>query len=351
MNIIFRHSVLCLLVIISVLPLASCTSPTEVLKSAKATENGDESVDSEGATKDKPAAKIKQDPTNVASANGERTNPADALRHEDLDAILWLRTSGEYRAITRQAYHAAANSLGDALLDPDWTASTEQQQLADDGEIELDDLPPAVVMDVDETVLDNSDYQVQLIESGAEYSRDSWRDFCNSKSSRAVPGAVEFVARCRAAGVQVLFVTNREFEVEAATRENMIAVGLMNDSDADILFCKREKENWTSEKIARRTFLAEKYRLLMLFGDDLHDFTDLGHHPTSAARQEIVKRYDSWWGTRWIILPNPNYGGWEQSTYRYQYTSDPKTKLELKNEALQPTPAADSTADGVPIVD
>ena len=80
----------------------------------------------------------------------------------------------------------------------------------------------------------------------------------------------------------------------------------------------------------------------MLLGDDLHDFTDLGRHPTSAARKEIVENHNSWWGTRWIVLPNPNYGGWEQSTYGYQHTSDSKTKLELKNEALKPKTDVDA---------
>ena len=326
------------------MPFASCnrTSPNEVLQSSKARQSESRNV-SDPTANNSGVAKIGDSQTaNRTTTSGESNDTTLSLRHEDLDAILWLRTSGEYRAITRQAFQAAANSLGDALLDPNWTASIEQQRLADDEKIDLAVLPAAVIMDVDETVLDNSDYQVQLIESRTEYSRDSWQAFCNSKSSRAVPGAVEFVTRCRAAGVQVLFVTNREFEFEAATRENMIAVGLMNDSDEDILFCKREKEDWQSDKIARRTFLANKYRLLMLLGDDLHDFTDLGRHPTSAARKEIVENHNSWWGTRWIVLPNPNYGGWEQSTYGYQHTSDSKTKLELKNEALKPRTDVDA---------
>ena len=85
--------------------------------------------------------------------------------HEDLDGVLWMQTSGEFEAITRQTYRLAESNLGDALVDPSWTASTEQQQMFAKKPQELAKLPPAVILDVDETVLNNTQYQARLIEA------------------------------------------------------------------------------------------------------------------------------------------------------------------------------------------
>ncbi|QEG25249.1 5'-nucleotidase, lipoprotein e(P4) family [Mariniblastus fucicola] len=258
-----------------------------------------------------------------------------SLRHEDLDAILWVQTSGEYNAITRQTYRLAELTLKDALADPNWTASLEQQSLVDSGEVKLADLKPAVILDVDETVLNNSRFQVGLIESETEYTRDGWKAFVTRKESTAVAGAVDFVNACRDAGVKVIFLTNREHEVEGSTVENLVSVGLMKEADPDAVFSKYEKEDWKSDKITRRTELASKYRLLLLVGDDLHDFASTGHHPSSEKRREMVDSHPQRWGQKWIVLPNPNYGGWEQSLQDWNNLSSPETKLEQKRSHLQ----------------
>jgi len=272
-----------------------------------------------------PTTESKQEPT---------SSTVDS-RHEDLDAILWVQTSGEYQAITRQTYRLAELTLKDAIADPDWTASLEQKELVDKGEVKLADLKPAVVFDVDETVLSNASYQVGLIDSMSEYSRDGWKSFVEEKKSTPIAGAVEFVQHCRDSNVQVIFVTNREHEVEASTRENLIAVGLMKESDPDIVFSKLEKEEWKSDKISRRTELAKKYRILLLVGDDLHDFASTGYHPTSEKRRELVESNPDWWGKKWIVLPNPNYGGWEQSLYDWKNASSSETKLKLKRSHMK----------------
>ena len=272
------------------------------------------------------------DPTSVSTTLlQEKDNSAkEEMRHEDLDALLWVQTSGEYQAITRQTYRLARMALKDALVEPDWTASLEQKELVGKGEIKLADLKPAVIFDVDETVLNNSSYQVGLIDTMSEYSRDGWKSYVQARKSTAIAGAVEFVSTCRAAGVQPIFVTNREHEVESSTRENLIATGLMKKDDPDIVFSKYEKEDWKSDKISRRTKLAKTYRILLLVGDDLHDFASTGRHPTSEQRRELVSKYPDWWGQKWIVLPNPNYGGWEQSLYDWNNSSSPTTKIRKK---------------------
>lgn len=263
-----------------------------------------------------------------------KANKADDLRHEDLDAILWVRTSGEYAALARQAYQSATRQIEHAVKDETWTASLEQKNLIEEDNVNIGKLPPAVILDVDETVLNNSDYQVDLVKTKSEYSRDSWKSFCKSQSSTAIPGAIEFVKQCRESGINVLFVTNREHEVESSTRENLIKVGLMKPDDPDIVYSKYEKDDWKSDKITRRTEIARQFRILLLLGDDLHDFASTGHHPSSKKRKEFATDHSDMWGTKWIVLPNPNYGGWEQSTYDWNNSSSSKTKLEKKQSRL-----------------
>ncbi len=255
--------------------------------------------------------------------------------HEDLDAVLWIQTSAEYDAIARQTFRAARAAVGDALVDSSWTASTEQQKMSEDqAEGWLAGLPPAVVLDVDETVLDNSSYQVSLIESDGEYSRDGWKAFVEKQVSTPIPGAVDFVNACRAAGVTVIYVTNREHEVETATRENLIKHGLMGPDDPDLILTKNEKEEWTSDKKTRRLELAKEYRILLLLGDDLNDLIATEYHSSSEARRETGDKYKSWFGERWFMLPNPNYGGWERSLYDWENAISPSSKRKRKRENM-----------------
>ncbi len=267
-----------------------------------------------------------------------------ALRHEDLDATLWIQTSGEYAAITQQAYHLAAESLGDRLLDPTWTACLEQRELVEAGEVELSSLPPAVIFDVDETVLDNTGYQVELIKNKTEYSRESWKAFCITETSKAIPGAVDFVERCRAAGVHVIFLTNREHEVENHTQANLMAVGLLHEDDGDVVYSKYEMEDWKSDKTSRRKHLSQKYRILLLVGDDLHDFASTGEHPAHSVRRKIALENHEMWGHGWIAMPNPNYGGWEQSLYDWDYNTSSAERLQRKRDSMVVVEAKVTTA-------
>lgn len=257
------------------------------------------------------------------------------VAHEDLDALLWIQTSAEYEAITRQTFRLAEMNLGNALVDPAWTASTEQQRLFAKKPPQLAALPPAVILDVDETVLDNTAYQTRLIEKQEEFSRESWLAYVREEASLGIPGAKEFIQACRDARVTVLYVTNREFEVEYATRRNLIKFGLLHEDDPDVVFTKYERETWTSDKQTRRAHLATRYRILMMLGDDLNDFITLGKHPASEKRRKSATQYADWWGQRWMALPNPNYGGWERSVYEWKDSSSRETKLKLKRAMMR----------------
>ncbi len=284
----------------------------------------------------KSVSEVLQVPSTIETESGKEVGFQQSNQpHEDLDAVLWIQTSAEYGAVARQTFRAARAAVGDALVDSKWTASTEQKKIFDSKtDRKLSELPPAVVLDVDETVLDNSRYQVGLIESGGEYSPEGWKAYVEKQVATPVPGAVEFVKACRTAGVTVIFVTNREHDVETATRENLIAHGLMEKDDPDLIFTKYEKEEWTSDKKSRREELARKYRILLLLGDDLNDFIATQYHSSSEVRRKVGDQYKDWFGERWFILPNPNYGGWEQSLYDWENAVSSSTKRKRKREKM-----------------
>lgn len=224
-----------------------------------------------------------------------------------------MQTAAEYRAHTIQTYNTAWSHIEEALNDTGWTAALEQQAA-------FSELPPAVILDVDETVLDNSAYEANLIKNNKEFDPQSWDDWVHMRQAEAIPGAVGFINKIREKGITVIFLTNRECAgrvdsddpcgQENDTVENLKKVGINNVS-AETVLLKNEQEGWTSEKKSRREFLAENYRIIMLFGDDLGDFLpDVKKNITAAQRAELVEQNSAKWGKMWFVLPNPTYGSW-----------------------------------------
>jgi len=177
-------------------------------------------------------------------------NACATPQNDNFNSALWVQTASEYRANSIQTFNGAARVIGLALSDPSWTAAPEQSG-------EYSTLPEAVVMDIDETVLDNSKYQAQLVKDGAEYSSATWDRWISLKDAAAVPGAVDFINTVRGKNVQVIFITNRECKrrkdastecpQEQDTIDNLARVGVGSVKGKDILL-KRERPDWSSEK-------------------------------------------------------------------------------------------------------
>jgi 5'-nucleotidase (lipoprotein e(P4) family) len=235
-------------------------------------------------------------------------------------ATLWLQTSAEYRSLARASYNAATETLKRALKNRRWTAALEQKP-------GYQELPPAVILDVDETALDNTRFQASVVKAvggGAkeDYYPDAWDEWVALKQATAVPGAPEFVWAARALGIEVYFITNRECKSrgpegpvcpqEEDTLENLAWAGFP-PTDSDHLLLKGEQRDWTSEKSNRRGLIATRHRILMLVGDDLGDFLPGAKTMSLDERTAQAKAARERWGTRWVILPNPVYGSWLQA--------------------------------------
>lgn len=257
---------------------------------------------------------------------GERS--AARRTHENLHSVLWMQTSVEYWALAKQSYLRARAMLDEALADPSWTAALEQTGTFSHG-------AAAVILDVDETVLDNSPYAARLMTQGAEYSLATWHAWCDEAAARAVPGAVEFTRYAAERGVRVYYVTNRRHEVEESTRRNLEKLGFPLDPDRDTILTRGERPDWRgSDKGPRRKEVTSNHRVLLLIGDNLGDFVSAGTASVDE-RASIAEEYESYWGTRWIVLPNPQYGSWEEAILGFDTRLTDEEMLRIKYDALR----------------
>jgi 5'-nucleotidase (lipoprotein e(P4) family) len=246
-----------------------------------------------------------------ASLQTSSTSPVSPLRAASdgrLDAILWQTTSVEYRVLAQSMYGAAKSHLERALADRQWTALPAQGG-------NFQHLPPAVIMDIDETVIDTSGFQSLLVKAGGRFSRTRWRDWSSQNEPGAVPGATEFISFAQSRGVTVFFVTNRDYATESLTRKHLASAGIKLPDNIDTVLSQSEHPDWGTDKGSRRDFIAKSYRVLMLFGDDLADFISEYRAPAQVRMSEAMKHNE--WGTKWFMLPNPMYGSWESSLYDF----------------------------------
>lgn len=226
--------------------------------------------------------------------------------HTILSATLWQQASAEYEATTRGIFAAARRSLDAALADPSWIGATEETA---DGASQ----PPAIVVDADETVVDNTPFQTRVIRAGHTFDKKMWETWVSEAAARAVPGAAEFLSYAASRGVAVFYVTNRDHPQETAgTRENLVRLGFPVNEDYSNVLLRGGRPEWKSDKSTRRAHAAATHRVLLLFGDDLNDFAN-AREATAAERDAIVERHAAWWGTRWFMLPNAMYGSWERA--------------------------------------
>lgn len=253
----------------------------------------------------------------VSASCAARSTPTVAVQpavatHENLNAVVWMQTALEYEASAIQAYRLAQLQVDAALANPSWTAAIEQT-----GDVAK--LPPAVIVDVDETVLDNSYYQARMIRDRTEYSSATWDPWVQEARATAIPGALEFAKYAAAKGVTIFYVTNRTANLEEATRRNLGALGFPVqtpggvDAPIDTVLTRGERPEWqASAKGPRRAHVARSHRILLLIGDDLGDFV-VEAAGTVAERKSKTAPQEEWWGRRWIMIPNPSYGSWERA--------------------------------------
>jgi 5'-nucleotidase (lipoprotein e(P4) family) len=191
--------------------------------------------------------------------------------------------------------------------------------------------PRAVIVDLDETILDNGLYQGKLLQDRVNYPT-GWTDWINRAEATAVPGAVEFLRYAASHGVQVFYITNRNDVQKVGTATNLKKLGFPNVNDQTLLVQTDPKN---SSKEPRRQSVGAKYRVLLLMGDNLNDFAKVFEDSkTVDSRIATADRFKAEFGKRFIVLPNAMYGDWELSIYGYRKLSEAE-KAELRKKLLK----------------
>jgi 5'-nucleotidase (lipoprotein e(P4) family) len=206
--------------------------------------------------------------------------------------IRWFRNSAEYRALARQAYRIAEDRLPElsrGLAPGKW----------------------GVMLDADETVLDNSEYQRRRFMVDSGYTDASWTAWVNERAATAVPGAAELTHRVHTLGGRVVIVTNRAEAVCEATRANLVSDGV----EADLVVCQPPGESDKNPRFKRveagtASPSVGPLTIVAWFGDNILDFPAMSQSARNDPRELAV------FGYRYFILPNPMYGSWTQNPDR-----------------------------------
>ena len=234
------------------------------------------------------------------------------LNEQLVMATLWMQTSAEYRASSYQAFNLAKMNL-DTFL-----ASYSGSKRV------------AVIVDADETVIDNSAYEAWLIGNDFGYSSKTWGPWIAAGKAKPMPGALEFLNYAKGKGVDIFYVTNRKMVGYEGTEKNLKALGFPDVDKKHLLL--RTK---SSDKQARRDIVAKDYEIAFLMGDNLNDFLSVFAKKSVIDRLTEVDKIKEMWGHKFIVLPNPTYGEWEGSIYQGNWGASPAEKDKMRKDHLE----------------
>lgn len=201
----------------------------------------------------------------------------------------WARNSAEHRAIYLEVYRAAGErlrTLAAGRASASW----------------------GVILDADETILDNSEYERSRVPFGGKYDAAAWTAWVKQQRAPALPGAVEFAAHVHELGGKVVVVTNRAPEECDPTRANLASVRFA----ADLVLCKTTTgdKNPRFDSVQNGTAAPGFAAISVLewIGDNIQDFPGL----TQAIRTQDDAAFAKF-GDTFFALPNPMYGSWESN--------------------------------------
>ena len=202
-------------------------------------------------------------------------------------ATLWYQKSAEMRALCYQCFRNAEIALAENLA---WAGRAK---------------PAAVVLDIDETLLDNSPFQGWQVLAQKEFNNEDWLRWVELAQAKPLPGAAEFTRYADSLGVEVFYVSNRTVQEMAPTIKNMAACGFA-DADSTHMLLKET----VSSKVERRALVEKDYEIVLLVGDNLSDHSEEYEKRGPDYGFAAVEEDRHLFGTRYIVLPNPMYGDW-----------------------------------------
>lgn len=226
-------------------------------------------------------------------------------------ATLWYQKSSEMKALYYQCFNWAKLRVEmDVLKNPS-------------------KLKKAVVVDIDETMLNNSPFEGKCINTGKSYTSESWSNWTSQINAKALPGAVEFSKFAESKGVEVFYISNRSVDEFDVTLKNLQKENFAFADSAHLLLMTN-----TSSKTARRDIVKENYEIILLIGDNMGDLSEIFEDRSANFGFDLVDEQRSMFGEKYIVLPNPMYGSWEKPILDYKKGLSNEEKYELRKSKL-----------------
>lgn len=225
----------------------------------------------------------------VSYVDGPTPNTAGLLSQQGADAVLWQNTSAEAYRLYQQGYELARLRLTDNLR-------------------VIDKQPKAVIVDIDETVLDNSPYQVNAIRQGRTFDQADWKVWTDKATAKASPGALDFLRFAQAAGCEVFYITNRDIRERASTLKNLNDLQFPFADEAHLMLM-----DGSSDKTERRARVAATHRIVLLIGDQLRDFDERFKDRSVNHGWDVVDAMTDTLMRSFVLLPNPMYGAYKDA--------------------------------------
>ncbi|MDX1971909.1 MAG: HAD family acid phosphatase, partial [Candidatus Sumerlaeia bacterium] len=225
--------------------------------------------------------------TGCSSAKKESVAANSALPKLTND-VHWFRNAAEHKAVYAQTYADAAEEL--ERLAAGKTPGTW-----------------AVSLDADETVLDNSQYQKELLLTGDSYSDETWNQWCERREARALPGSKAYLEKVRALGGKIVIVSNRYTETQQATEDNLRQLELpfdlvmLRQGKPD----KQKERRWNEVTSGTTPAGWPAMPILQYLGDNIEDFPELEQGVRTQGEAALAP-----FGKTYFAFPNPMYGSW-----------------------------------------
>ena len=257
----------------------------------------------------------------AAASGAQQAVPAHSYDYQ-IGAILYQQKSGEYRALAYQAYNLARLRLDEDLDKKNVKRLPKVERKR----------PRAIVVDIDETILNNSPSNAYMAKNNLPFNVKDWYAWGEMRKAQPVPGSVDFLNYAVSKGVKIFYISNRDEAQKQATIDNLRSVGF-KDASADNVWLRQVVTISTKEP--RRIAVADKYRIVLLMGDNLDDFSNAFEAKSTAERFAAVDKNRDLFGKRFIVLPNAMYGTWENAIYEYKHGLTEPQKAEIRANALE----------------
>lgn len=220
------------------------------------------------------------------------------------------------QASTTHLHNVKATAFFNTAIENKWVYTQlyelAEQKLLRNLAVMPSGLPPAVILDLDETVLDNSPYELENIANGRTYQSDTWKAWTAKGTAAALPGALNFCRMADSLGVQVFYLSNRAVDEMAGTLRNLQNLGFPQAEPSHLLL-----KDGPSDKSPRRQLVRDRHYVALLLGDNLRDFMDDFKLRTPDYGAALLETYGDTLRSHFVLFPNPMYGEWEKPIEPY----------------------------------